>query len=434
MARESFDKEIQLLRVMSQTGGAYTRQQFAKRMGISVHTYDKTIRRLKDIVRIVRKRAPGTANEELADSLRNDYYNSPDPILLMLFRAKSVKESESHRLSLIVQTLNGQAMTTMELLDACCAGVDEAFPMPDEKTIRSDLKYLEDVGVVYREPGGRPHRYQLDLRLLADLSEEERTDLYDFVDVMANTQIPSVQGFLLRDSLKRTVGSEPPFAYKYHYPSRLLDEAHLYRLLAAIQARREIQFVYYSPKSRTSYGSRNTNPLFESQSKGRAERVLPMKVIYDHQYGRWYVVGMNARQGLMIFRMEGLTELEEGEAVDEDVYGQKLAVVEQKLRLSWMVDTTAPVVIRARFFHPGPSEKNFVKERVLMQGQWGVITEEDEASFVYEITVNGMTEIKPWLRSFGSSCEVLEPARLRQEFIAEWKELQGYYESVREDI
>lgn len=55
---------------------------------------------------------------------------------------------------------------------------------------------------------------------------------------------------------------------------------------------------------------------------------------------------------------------------------------------------------------------------------------EDEHSFIYEIIVNGVTEIKPWLRSFGSSCEVLEPASFRREIIAEWKEIQAYYESV----
>ncbi|MNI96611.1 hypothetical protein D3C73_1551020 [compost metagenome] len=71
-----------------------------------------------------------------------------------------------------------------------------------------------------------------------------------------------------------------------------------------------------------------------------------------------------------------------------------------------------------------------MKERVLLQGQWGEIVSEDDVSFTYEITVNGTTEIKPWLRSFGSSCEVLEPLQLRREMIAEWKEIQSYYEFV----
>ncbi len=90
--------------------------------------------------------------------------------------------------------------------------------------------------------------------------------------------------------------------------------------------------------------------------------------------------------------------------------------------------------VRVRFFNPEGAKRNFIRERVLLQGQWGTITEEESESFIYEITVNGITEIKPWLRSFGSSCEVLEPKRLRQEFKQEWKELQAYYEPIRENI
>lgn len=95
-----------------------------------------------------------------------------------------------------------------------------------------------------------------------------------------------------------------------------------------------------------------------------------------------------------------------------------------------LIDTGQTVRVRARFYNPEGSVPNFVKERVLLQGQWGQIVFEDENSFIYEITVNGTTEIKPWLRSFGSSCEVIEPASLRREMIAEWKEILSYYESV----
>lgn len=36
--------------------------------------------------------------------------------------------------------------------------------------------------------------------------------------------------------------------YKYHYHSRILDEAHLYTIHGAIQQRRRISFLYLSPK------------------------------------------------------------------------------------------------------------------------------------------------------------------------------------------
>jgi len=136
----------------------------------------------------------------------------------------------------------------------------------------------------------------------------------------------------------------------------------------------------------------------------------------------------------MKFRMEGLTGVELSEAVTEDEFGMRLAHAERQLQQSWVIDSMRPLTVKVRFFRPEGSAHDFVQERVESQGQWGTITEESETTFIYEIVVNGITEIKPWLRSFGSSCEVLAPPWLRKEFIAEWKEIQSYYEPVREDL
>ncbi|TLS51833.1 WYL domain-containing protein [Paenibacillus antri] len=440
MAKESFDKEIQFLRMLALTSGAFNRQQFAERLGISVHTFDKTIRRLKEIASSVHPQTNEEQSTPLADALRYSYYDSSDPMLLFLFRAKSVKETESERISLLLGAMNGQALTAMELLDLCCGSLSSDLPMPDEKTVRSDLKYLEEVGVIQREPGPRPYRYRIRNDLVRDLTDEELIDLYDFVDVMANTQIPSVQGYLLRDGLKKYLlrnQSESlivePFLYKYHYYSRILDEAHLFTLLHAIRGRRKVKFVYFSPKSEQSYASKNTNPLFLKDKQGKTEKTLPLKIVYDHQYGRWYLLAYG-REGIRMYRMEGITQIEEDESAAKELFEEKTRQLLESIRYSWLIDTSPPVTVRARFYKPEGPEPDFIKDRVLLQGQWGRIVEEDEASFIYEIVVNGTTEIKPWLRSFGSSCEILEPLRFRREMIAEWKEIQTYYASVRENL
>ncbi|AJY74301.1 helix-turn-helix transcriptional regulator [Paenibacillus beijingensis] len=436
MAKESFDKEIQFLRMLVLTSGAFSRQQFAERLGISVHTFDKTIRRLKEVVNSMHQHLQQEQSKEFSETLRFSYYDSTDPLLLFLFRAKSVKESESQRMSLLLGAMNEQALTAMELLDLCCSSLSSDLALPDEKTIRSDLKYLEAVGVIRREPGPRPYRYRIHNDLVRSLSDEELMDLYDFVDVMANTQVPSVQGYLLRDGLKKHLlrnqveqHAVEPFLYKYHYYSRILDEAHLFTLLHAIRHRRKVRFLYFSPKSEKSYASKNTNPLFERDTEGKAEKTLPLKIVYDHQYGRWYLLSYG-REGIRKYRLEGMTQIEEDEPAAEDWFEEKQSELADKIRYSWLIDTGRPVTVRARFYNPEGSEPNFVKDRVMLQGQWGQIVSEDHYSFIYEITVNGTTEIKPWLRSFGSSCEILEPIRLRQEMIAEWKEIQSYYESV----
>lgn len=436
MAKESFDKEIQFLRMLVLTSGAFNRQQFAERLGISVHTFDKTIRRLKDIAGSMQHQTAQEQGKEFAETMRYSYYDSIDPMLLFLFRAKSVKESESQRIALLMQAMNEQSLTAKELIDICSHHLPDDLPLPDEKTIRSDLKYLEAVGVIRKEAGGRPYRYRIHNDLVRNLSDDELLDLYDYIDVMANTQVPSVQGYLLRDGLKKHLLrrhdeglTTEPFLYKYHYYSRILDEAHLYTLLNAIDGHRKVRFVYFSPKSEQSYAAKNTNPLYERDKEDNVVTTLPLKVVYDHQYGRWYLLS-SGRDGIRKYRMEGITQLEEGEVVSEDYFEAKTSELMRKIEHSWLIDTGRPVTVRARFYNPEGAEHNFIKDRVLLQGQWGQIVSEDEGSFLYEITVNGTTEIKPWLRSFGSSCEIVEPIQLRREMIAEWKEIRSYYESI----
>lgn len=442
MAKESFDKEIQFLRMLSLTSGAYNRQQYAKRLGISVHTFDKTQRKLRDIRQsLTNQRTDSELGSEMTDLVRFQYGESAEPLLLFLFRAKSMKETEVERLSVILHTLQDSALTAMELLDACCADLPEELALPDEKTIRSDLKYLEEVGVIRKEPGGRPYRYSLQQDVLTRLTPEEQLELYDFIDMMANTQVPSVQGYLLRDSMKKVIkASYPqeeatePYIYKYHYYSRILDEAHLYTLLGAIRQRRRVQFQYFSPKKPSSYSSKNTNPKFEREAGGSSNRIIPIEVVYDHQYGRWYVIGYQSRRRFVKFRMEGITQLEELQPIEEE---HMLALKKEWAdisRYSWLVDTGRTVTVQARFFHPEDGQRNFILDRVRLQGQWGIITPETDHSFLYEIQVNGTTEIKPWLRSFGSSCEILAPRKLREEMIEEWKEIAAYYEPVRENV
>lgn len=432
MAKESFDKEIQFLRLLALTGGAFDRQQFAGRLGISVHTFDKTIRRLKEV----------NGENDLTDLFSYRYVESAEPVLMFLFRAKSMKESESRRLPILLSSLKQQDKTAAELLDACDEQLAEYdFAPPDEKTIRSDLRYLEDIGVIRRQPGGRPYRYRLNHELTDCLSQEELIELYEFVDVMANTRIPSVQGYLLRDNLKKalkaTISTEQwdesllePFGYRYHYDARILDEAHLYTLLRMIREQRYISFQYYSPSRKRSYAAQHTNPLFASDQQPFRHHILPLQVVYDHQYGRWYVIGTLEGGRIAKFRMDGMVDLNGEQTAYTELFEQRLQHIRQKMKYSWLVDTGQPLTVKVRFFKPAFPANDFIRERVMMQGQWGRITEENEHSFIFEIVVNGWVEIRPWLRSFGSSCEVLEPAGLRQSLIEEWKELLDYYESV----
>ena len=55
------------------------------------------------------------------------------------------------------------------------------------------------------------------------------------------------------------------------------------------------------------------------------------------------------------------------------------------------------------------------------------ILEETASDLSWSCTISDPRAIKPWLRSFGSCLEVLEPEELRQEIAAEWKRLVNQY-------
>lgn len=435
MARESFDKELQLLRLMFLTSGAYNRQQLAERLGISVHTLDKTIKKLKDIQSTFYQRVGDEEKKEYYTQLRYNYMEVTDNFLMFLYHAKSLKESEVERLTHILEQLSQQPLSIKDLLETFLE--TECLESPDEKTIRQDMKYLEEIGVIKNVSETRPYVYQFDGALLHSLTDDELLDLYDFIDFMANTQLPAVPGYLLQEKVKRYIQfrlkreDASAFLYKYHFVSRILDEYQALILTDAIRQRKLVEFQYYTPKRRKFYDSQNTNPTFQRDTTGRAQKVIPLRVIFDHQYGRWYLLAQATGQGpLRKYRVEGMTQLVIGRSVAPEHFASLQASADERISQSWLIDTGEPVVVRLRFYQPRGTPHSFIMERVEAQGQWGMVTEETRESFVFEITVNSTMEITPWIRSFGSSVEVLEPLHLRRQFQKEWEELLAYYESV----
>ncbi|PSK03132.1 WYL domain-containing protein [Brevibacillus porteri] len=431
MARESFDKELQLLRLLFLTAGAYNRQQLAERLGISVHTLDKTIKKLKDIQSTFYQHVGDEEKKEYYAQLRYNYFEVTDNFLMFLYHAKSLKDSEVERLSHILEKLRQQPLSIKDLLDTF---VDTE---PDEKTIRQDMKYLEEIGVIKNSSEVRPYVYQFDGELLDSLTDDELLDLYDFIDFMANTQLPAVPGYLLQEKVKRylkyrlKITDASAFLYKYHFVSRILDEYQALLLTEAIRQRKIVEFHYYTPKRRKFYDSQNTNPAFQRDSSGRHQKVIPLRVIFDHQYGRWYLLAQGCGNGpLRKYRVEGMTKLVTGNSVTPEIFSSLQASADERIAHSWLIDTGKLVTVRLRFFQPRNTPHSFIQERVEAQGQWGIVTEESRESFVYEINVNSTMEITPWIRSFGSSVEVLEPLFLRKQFQKEWEELLAYYESV----
>ena len=69
----------------------------------------------------------------------------------------------------------------------------------------------------------------------------------------------------------------------------------------------------------------------------------------------------------------------------------------------------------------------YIKEKTWHQTQ--IITPQKDGSIIFEARVAGTDEIKYWLMSWGGKAEVLRPASLREEMIAEAQNMLQCYQA-----
>jgi proteasome accessory factor B len=75
----------------------------------------------------------------------------------------------------------------------------------------------------------------------------------------------------------------------------------------------------------------------------------------------------------------------------------------------WSADTTPPVTVRLRF---DASVAHRVRESIWHRSQ--ELADLPDGGVELRVTVAGVTEIRPWIMSWGDTVEVLEPAELRE--------------------
>ena len=439
MARETFKREQEVLRILFLDSGAMTRRQFADRLGLSVESLDKVLAELR--------KALGTTGASGTIDCENGAYvlardrsftrTLTQNLLSILYRLKGVRQTEIERFTFIIGQLRRGDRTLPQLLNAFS---DELSIELDRKTLQSYMDYLVEAGTVRCKTDARPFLYQLDMQLFDSLTDDELESLYRFVDFAANTAVLSAVGYLLQDSLgdhmrnERNLAPQTPFAYKYNYHGRILDEYVCQELLSCMAAQRKIR-LEYGGKDYRRYRSKLHEP---KEAAGRI--VIPSRIVYDHQYGRWYLLGyetVNGKSVQQIYRFERIERLEPLEEVIEAAEQKRLlALTKSSQENSWVVSTAGgsqdeEVVVRF-WFDPSTvaNTVNFIRERVEREGRWGTLETETDSTFLYRIVVADHSEIKSWLLGFGSAAEVLAPELLRREICQDWQRMVERYDDV----
>ena len=439
LARENFRREQELLRTLLLDGGAMTRRQLAAQMGLSVESLDKVLAELKEAWDATCGDIPLRCEQGsyILDRSRQSHSSLMRGVLNILYRLKALRQTEIDRIAFILGRMRQTSQTLPSLIEAMACETE--LGEPDRKTVQGYLDYLVELGAAICDKKHRPHQYRLELSLFDSLSDSELADLYAFVDFTANTDIFSAAGYLLLDSLgdylRMERGMQPVslFAYKYNYFGRILDEYVCHELLRCLAERRKIRIVYEGKNYRR----------YRAQGGGKSlvgKVIIPLRVVYDHQYGRWYLIGVDddAKDKLgEVYRFERIEETEPlPETVPPAVFDRLATAAAGGLSQAWVVSTTEaaePVEVVVRFWFdptPGESPFNFIRARVTREGRWGTIEPESETTFLYKIQITDLSEIRSWLMGFGSSAEVLAPESVRQTMIEHWTEMEKRYGAV----
>ena len=146
----------------------------------------------------------------------------------------------------------------------------------------------------------------------------------------------------------------------------------------------------------------------------------PYGLVYYWVWGFWYLVGL-IKQELTVLRLDRIKDyMETGHFSYPSGFS-----LEEVFADAWGVELTAPLVtVQIKFY----DEYN-VRQRVLRDTahrRKASITK-GEGYFTYSDRVRGVNEIKPWVRSFGSSAVVLAPEELKADMVRSARWVLGLY-------
>lgn len=162
--------------------------------------------------------------------------------------------------------------------------------------------------------------------------------------------------------------------------------------------------------------------------RDKKRQVEPLGVIYSYHQDAWYLHAFCRKaQERRTFRLENIQEFRVLE--DKFIYPQDFDL--RKTYLSaWGIMLNEPVqYVRIKFY----DEFNVLSrlKREIAEREQAKLTPLEDGSVLYEDWVTGMEEFKVWVRSFGSSAEIIEPQELREKLIESVKQALARYGEVR---
>lgn len=200
------------------------------------------------------------------------------------------------------------------------------------------------------------------------------------------------------------------------------------RLEAAAWDCRVVRFRYLSKSAGTrgrafkqARGAGSLDAILEEASAAdfldvipkQSREVNPLGVVYYWVHDAWYLAAQaGPEKEIKHFRVDRMEDLEVLDATFQ--YPEDFSLAEH-LAPCWGVLKGPLTRVKIRFYDDFNVISRVMRETAHRRKR--SITWEKDGSIIYEDEVAGIHEIRTWVRGFGSSAEVLEPAELRESLI-----------------
>lgn len=280
----------------------------------------------------------------------------------------------------------------------------------DEKTIGRDLKELEKRELITNRQGV----YILNVSLLLpplQLDAAEKSLLLEDLAVQQEMSPRKDEAKSLTAKLRVSLklqGNEPAkITVHGRRPSENLRRSHYCRRLEEYaRTHRKIVLLY----------RRDEEAAYEAN-------VNPLGILYYWALDNWYLAAMDDKdQIIKTYLVDRILAI--GETGQTFIIPDGFCL-EDWYRYSWGVYRSGnPVRVKIRFLNYYTTVQR-VRDELLSRQTCSIY--EDGEDLIMEDTVDGLSEIAVWLRSFGQGVEVLEPLELRQAVIEDLEQMLSIY-------
>jgi hypothetical protein len=416
MPKEDRQKILKFLKLIFLEKGMNSKESLIKIFG-SIGSLESTLRKIRKI-KLKSENSPSIGLKS-----KQYLYNS-DLVLdeyLGLLISGQIKETEAMRYSKIIEFLMKDNLSideiTDKLNDSLCQ--DKNFFI-DSRTIRNYINVLINDGFIEKIKDKRYTRYKLK-KGLDSLTDNLLIKLYLFVDFFSNTGLLATRSLILRYFLEKSLDSvkikrvQNIICYKHLKPIRVLDELNILYILSLLE------------NKKTFLLELSLLPKHKDKALEKI-KVIPQFFLFDYHLARWYLITEGATKRILVDRILELKKITKGFDILDNSIENRL----NKLKKSWLVEEDAKEkeIAIEFYFDSSKSSKNFILNRVKKEAKNVQIEIIDKNSFILKMITRDINEIKPWIRSFGSSAQVLEPRSLKDSLIEEFIDLETIYESV----